>query len=132
MHEYPHRCVSNTHDIANFPMSDTVVTFQYTFRLPSGGDEVSVHFVADRPDLVATVGAACFKEWRDAIENDFDIHSAEEYTQDILDKKMNTKSPFVLVAHTAEVKEGNYPPLIKGVMERQHTGISEGGPCNHT
>ena len=98
-------------------MVETADKFEYSFCLPSEGERVLVHFVADRPDLVATVGTACFKEWQDAIVNDFNIHSAEEYTQDILDRKMNTESPFVLVAHTEQVSQGNPSPIGDLILE---------------
>ena len=108
-------------------MVDTAAKFEYSFCLPSEGEKVLVHFVADRPDLVATVGAACFKEWQDAIENDFNIHSAEEFTQAILDRKMNTQSPFVLVAHTEQVRQGytGIPPPHQGIDSKvmAHGGI---------
>ena len=79
-------------------------SFEYSFFLPSGV-VVFVHFLADRPDLAPAVASACFSEWNKAIVTDFGIHTEEEYTQDILTNKMNTQSPFILVAHTAEVRK---------------------------
>ena len=79
------------------------MAFEHKFSLDPDGKSVTVHLLADRPDLAYIVGKACFDEWPDMAMKDFGLNSAEEFTADLLANKLNRdKAPFVLVAHTNE------------------------------
>ena len=77
--------------------------FEYTFNLAESDETIYIHLLADRPEFVSIVATECFREWQHCLENDFDIHSGEEYAVDMRMNKLNRDSaPLILVAHTQQ------------------------------
>jgi predicted N-acetyltransferase YhbS len=83
--------------------------FEYNFLLSL--KEIEIHLLADRPEFANIVGNLAWDEWSACALKDFGIHSAEEWTADLLENKLNRdKAPLILVAHT---KEGEFVGTVE-------------------